>query len=330
MNSKVRLLKVLSLILLIVVAPACTGAPTPLAQPEGDFAIALPRIVIDIDKDGAPSVAGIKADVLKTVTLGFFDPSFLRVPTEYVDWFTRTGLQHFEVVYKDDGLYLFTNGKPLPHIGWSKESFENTGQVVEMVNKTGMMNPAYVSMVKLALPFVQRIGLNVAFRFPLQSGATEIPFADPASMQAAATASTVSMVALARVNIKYGNDGVPSIMNVSSRDLGNAVGYDLRLLELTPAMVEQVKSTGIQHITLHSTKDGILLWVNDKPLPNISYNPDNLKNGVDVFTQLYSPVDPALLQALDTLVPALSQTEVEVVMHFPVADGVQEIAVPKP
>jgi hypothetical protein len=137
-------------------------------------------------------------------------------------------------------------------------------------------------------------------------------------------------VAQARVNIKYGNDGVPSIMDVSSRDLGNAIGYDLRLLELTPGMVEQVKSTGIQHITLHSTADGILLWVNDKPLPNVAYTPDQLKNGVEVFGQLYNPVDPELMKALDSLVPALSQTEVEVVMHFPVSDGVEPIAVPKP
>jgi len=198
------------------------------------------------------------------------------------------------------------------------------------VNKTGMMNPAYVSMIKLALPFVQRIGVNVAFRFPVQQGAAEIPFADPASMQATATASTVSTVATARVNLIYGSDGVPSIMNVSSRDLGQAIGYDLSLLELTPAMLDQVKSTGIQHITLHSTKDGVLLWVNDKPLPNVSWTPDNLKNGVDVFSQLYNPVDPQLMKALEQLVPSLSQTDVEVVLHFPVAEGVQPIPVPKP
>lgn len=331
MNSKVRrLLQVLSLVVVIVIAPACSGQPTPLAQPQGDFAIALPRIVIDIDKDGVPSVGGISADVLKTITFGYFDPSILRVPQVYVDWFTRTNVQHFEVVYKDDGLYLFVNGKPLPHIGWSSESFDNTGQVVEMVNKTGMMNPAYVSMIKLALPFVQRIGANVAFRFPRADSATEIPFADPSAMTAAATASTVSTVATARVNIVYGSNGVPSIMNVSSRDLGNAIGYDLSIMELTPAMLDQVKTTGIQHITLHSTKDGVLVWVNDKPLPNVSWTPDNLKNGVDVFSQLYNPVDPQLMKALEQLVPALSQTDVEVVLKFPVADGVQPIPVPKP
>lgn len=330
MLSKARLCKFLALASLLLVAPACSGAPTPLAQSQGDFAVSLPRIVIDVDKEGVPSVAGISADVLRTVTLGYFDPSILRIPKDAVDWFTRTDLQHFEVVYKDDGLFLFTNGKLLPHIGWSRDTFENTGQVVEMVNKTGMMNPAYVSMIKLALPFVQRIGLNVAFRFPRKDGAAEMAFADPASMQATATASSVSTVAAARVNLIYANDGVPSIMNVSSRDLGTAMGYDLRMLELTPAMVEQVKSTGIQHITLHSTKDGILLWVNDKPLPNVAYNPDNLKNGVDVFGQLYDPVDPELMKALNTVIPALSQTDVEVVLHFPVADGVEPIAVPTP
>lgn len=330
MNPKVRLIKFLSLLMVLLIAPACSGQPTPLAQPKGDFAVALPRIVIDVNKDGVPSIGGISADVLRSVTFGYFDPSILRVPQVYVDWFTRTNMQHFEVVYKDDGLYLFVNGKPLPHIGWSSDSFENTGAVVEMVNKTGMMPPAYVSLIKMALPFVQRIGVNVAFRFPLQQGAAEIPFADPSLMQATATPASVTTVATARVNIRYGNDGVPTIMNVSSRDLGNAMGYDLRILELTPDMIKQVQATGIQHITLHSTKDGVLLWVNDKALPNVSWSPDNLKNGVDTFGQLYNPVDPNLMQALDTLVPALSQTDAEVVLHFPVAEGVQPIPVPQP
>lgn len=330
MNSIKRLCWVLSLAFVVILAPACTGEPTKLAQPDGDFAVALPRIVVEFDKSGVPSVAGVSAELLRTVSFGQFDPSLLQVPNQYIDWFTRTNLQHFEIVHKDDGLFLFANGAPLPHIGWSTDSFANTGQVAEMVNKTGMLNPMYISMVKLALPFIQRVGVDVAFKFPLQEGATPIALADPNSMMTFAAESDASTIGMVRVNVKYSDDGVPSIMNVSSRDLGNAIGYDLSLLELTPDMVAAVKTTGIQHVTMHSTKDGILLWVNDKMLPNLAWSSDNLKSSVDLFGQLYYTVDPSLLKALDTLVPALSQVDAEAVLHFPVSEGVAPIPVPKP
>ncbi|MCL5999781.1 MAG: hypothetical protein M1546_27515 [Chloroflexi bacterium] len=327
MNSFRRLFSGLSFVVIALLVTACTGEPTKLVQQEGDFAIALPRIVIEIDKDGVPAVAGISAEVLRTVSFNQFDPSILRMPTEYVDWLTRANLQHFEIVHKEDGLFLFANGKPLPHIGWSSESFANTGEVV---NQLGVLNPAYGSMVKMALPFVQRIGVDVAFKFPLQEGATPIAFADPSSMMMLTAEQTETPVAMARVHIKYSDDGVPSIMNVSSRDLGQAIGYDLRMLELTPDMVNWIKGTGIQHITMHTTSDGVLLWVNDKLLPSVVWSDEYLKNSVDLFGQLYYTTDPNLLKALQVLMPALSKVDAEAVLRFPVAEGATPISVPKP
>lgn len=326
MNSIKRLCWVFSLAVVLTLASACTGEPTRLTQESEDFAVSLPRVVIDVNAQGVPSVAGVSADVLRTASFGQFDPSILTVPQVYVDWFTRTNLQHFEVVHKDDGLFLFANGKPLPHIGWSSESFSNIGEVV---NQTGVLMPAYSSLVNMALPFVQRVGMDVAFRFPLQDGAQPIAFAEPSSMQMLATQDEPA-VAMARVAVKYSDQGVPSIMNVSSRDLGNAIGYDLSMLELTPDMVNYVKGTGIQHITVHSTNDGVLLWVNDKMLPNLVWSEEYLKNSVDLFGQLYYTTDPNLLQALNVLLPALSKVDAEAVLHFPVAEGAQPIAVPKP
>jgi hypothetical protein len=311
---------------LVILASACTGEPTKLSQESEDFAVSLPRVVIDVDKQGVPSVAGISPEVLRTASFGQFNPDILRVPTEYVDWFTRSNLQHFEVVHKDDGLFVFANGKPLPHIGWNNDSVNNVGTVVD---QTGVLPPAYASLVKMALPFIQRVGMDVAFKFPLQEGAQPIAFAEPNSMQMLTTQDEPP-VATARVAVKYNDDGVPSIMNVSSRDLGNALGYDLSMLELPPAMVDYVKSTGIQHVTVHSTDDGVLLWVNDKMLPNLVWSEDQLKNGVDLFGQLYYTADPNLLQALGVLLPALSKVDAEAVLHFPVSEGTQPIAVPKP
>jgi hypothetical protein len=326
MYAKKRLWRVLSLALLVLLAPACTGTPTQLSKPESDFALALPRIVVDIDKEGVPSVAGVSPEVLKTMSMGQFDPSILRVPKEYVDWFTRANLQHFEIVHKDDGIFLFANGKPLPHIGYPADSVANIG---DLVSQLGVLQPAYASMIKMALPFISNIGADVAFKFPLKEGESPIAFADPSSMQMLAAADEPP-AAMARVNVKYNDEGVPSIMNVSSRDLGNAIGYDLSLLELTPDMVNYVKNTGIQHITLHSTPNGVLLWVNDKMLPNLVWSDEFLKNGVDTFGQLYYTTDPNLLKALQVMLPALSKVDAEAVLHFPVKEGAQAIPVPKP
>jgi hypothetical protein len=78
--------------------------------PQGGLNLVLPRIVVDIDKEGNPSIAGISP-----IALGFLgiDPNQFKLPKDTVDKLVDSNLQHAELLFRKDGLYWWANGKPL-------------------------------------------------------------------------------------------------------------------------------------------------------------------------------------------------------------------------
>src|SRR4029450_6140458 len=171
MVSKNCLSRIVPLFMAVgLILAGCGTQPTPLTDQSGDFAVSLPRITVDVNADGVPSIAGISPDAVKAMTFGQVDLSNLRVPKEYVDWFTSANIQNVELVHKDDGLYLYVNGKPLPHLGWNSESFDAMG---DLVSQTGVLAEPFASIVKMALPFVRNVGADVVIKFPAHEGAAE-------------------------------------------------------------------------------------------------------------------------------------------------------------
>ena len=56
-----------ALILLLALA-ACGDTATPVAEQEGGFLFALPRITIDFNEEGEPAVAGVNPLLLRALT----------------------------------------------------------------------------------------------------------------------------------------------------------------------------------------------------------------------------------------------------------------------
>ncbi len=77
---------------------SCGDKPTDVAEQDGGFMLALPRINIDVDAEGVPSVAGISPATLERLSMGMLDLEQFRLPQNYVDWFTAANVQHMEVV----------------------------------------------------------------------------------------------------------------------------------------------------------------------------------------------------------------------------------------
>jgi hypothetical protein len=307
-----------------LVLTACSGQPAQPVSPQEEFAVSLPQIVIDVNSEGVPTVAGISPETVRQLTFGQVDLSGMRVPKENVDWFTNSNIQHLEIRHQPDGLYLYANGKPLPRLGWDDESFNTVG---ELAGQFAAPNQPMGDIIKMVLPFVRRLGLDVVVRFPTQEGAAAIPLADPNATPAPTVAVTPS--AVARLTVNYDDQGVPSIMNVSSRDLATAMGVDMSSMELPPSTMAMLQQQGIQHITLRTTPDAVLIWVNGKPLPDIVWSDENLKNTAELYGQL-GMADQSLVGALTTLLPVLRQLDADVVLQFPVPPGAQAIPTPAP
>ena len=316
----------LSLLIVAILLAGCGTVPTQVAQQDSGFVLALPRLTIDLDSQGVPSVAGIDPQTLKAVTFGQLDLTQFQVPTTYVDWFTTTNVQNIELMHREDGLYVFVNGQQLPHLGWSGTSLTNLGDVA---GETGLLNPNMTRLIELLIPFIQRTGLNVAVRFPRQAGAAEIPMVDLNAPLAQPTSDEAGTMAVVHVTVSFSEDGVPSVLSVSTRDLQEALGYNLRQLELAPSTVQSMMNMDIQHVTVRTMTDGVFIWVNDKPLPNLAWSDSALTSAADLYGQLYYTDDYApIREAVSVLLPILNNLDAQVVLQFPVASGAAVIPLP--
>lgn len=328
MITSKRLIWLVPLLLLTLLLAGCGDTPTQVAEQEGGFLLALPRITVDIDSQGNLSIAGVTADTLKTFTFGQVDITGMRVDPAYVNWFTDTNLQHVEVVHKNDGLFLFANNEPLPHVGWDSDALSATG---DLIGEFNLLDERTTRLVKLAIPFMQRIGLDVAIRFPTQAGIEEVSLRNPGEAIAAMNSESTGGIAQLRIHVDYDSDGVPSVLSVSTQDLEEALGASLRQLQLDPNTISMLMNVGVQHITVRTAGDGLLLWVNGQPLPHLAWSDELLSNGADLYGQLYYTEAYQLSrEAAATLLPLANDIDGEIVLRFPRAAGVDAIPLPNP
>ena len=323
-SGRIAVLTALLVIGLVLVG--CGTVPTRVAEEQGGFVLALPRITIDVDSEGMPTIAGLTMQQIKTLTFNQVDLTGLRFPKEWVNGFTANNLQHIELVHEADGIHIFANGKPMPHIGWTAQSL---ARVSEVATGLGFLDPRTANVLRILVPFAQRTGLDIAIRFPLREGAESIPLHDPKA--AAGTMVAEEPMAQIRAHITYDENGIPSILSVSTRDLESSLGLNLRALEMNPALLETMKSAGIQHITVRSTSNGLFLWVNQDPLPGLIWNDDYLKNVSELYSQLYpTEAFAATRQAVTMVLPIINNIDAEIVLKFPKAPGAADIPLPTP
>jgi hypothetical protein len=229
---------------LAIALTACAGAtPSKVADKNSDFYLALPRVVVDVDKEGKPSIAGITPDMVKSLSAGNLDLTQFTVPQDYLAWLESTNTQHVELAFNGDGMYIYANGKQLPYVALSDESVSNLGSVAGTM--TSIFAPGYegyMPLIERFLPLARRLGLNLVVRLPHEEGVSEIPLRDPNATETPATlkAPENSPVQV-RVVVTYDDKGVPSIAGISADDLQAMTGYDMTMLKLDPNFVAQLK-----------------------------------------------------------------------------------------
>jgi hypothetical protein len=330
MFTSKRLLLLVSLLLLALVLAGCGDKPTEVpqeAEEDVGFVLALPRVTVDVDSEGTPSVAGIDPDTLKTISLGFVDVSGMALPEQYIDWFTTAGIQHIELVHTADGLHLFVNGQAMPYVGWDGDSLGATADLAAAFNQ---LDPRVARVIKLLVPFIQRTGINVAMRFPVQAGAEVVPMRDTDAPLGLPGGEDENTLAVARIHVNYGADGVPSVLAVSTNDIEDVLGVPLRQANLDPATIKMLQDAGVQHITARTTPSGLRFYTNDQALPYLAWGTQYLENGADLYGQLYFNQEyTAAREALNLVLPYLDNIDGEVVLLFPLPAGAEQIPIPQ-
>ena len=119
--------------------------------------------------------------------------------------------------------------------------------------------------------------------------------------------------------LEFGMDGTPAIKNAALEGLIDTLGVPLDL-PVPPEMVLLMGASGIQHIQVSNTPDGLLLLVNGRSIPSISYKGDSLSALPGTLSTLGMVIPMA-----DLLFALVDQLGIGVIAKFPVMPGAEEI-----
>jgi hypothetical protein len=126
-----------------------------------------------------------------------------------------------------------------------------------------------------------------------------------------------------KFEVRYDDQGVPSILGISARDL-QAVGVNAPIA-LAPQVLQQLQANNVQNLQLSTRSNGLYAYVNGSPLPAIAWDEKALDSALQVYEQMNPGLPPTTLDLIRTLVPMLGKTDMSVMVHFPVAAGVEPI-----
>jgi hypothetical protein len=307
-----------SVVVIALILAGCGGqAAQPTTGPttsSGElFQVALPRLVIDVDAEGNPSILGISPALLGALGV---DVAGFKLPKDLVTQFTDAGVQHLEIASVGDRLMFFENAKPLPHLGWTSDSLNR------MLNFLGTMKVENAQAIQRILPLVTRLGLDVVLRFPRAAGEAEIPFVDTSTVrnfQPTPTTDPASLVA--KFEVRFDDQGRAGMATLSPDDLA-ALGVSAPI-KLSPETLANFKDGNIQNMEVRTKPDGGYVYVNNEPLPRLIWDTQLLKNAVDLYSKL-SP-NAQMLPLIQQIAPYLDRADLDVLLRFPKAAGQADI-----
>ena len=134
------------------------------------------------------------------------------------------------------------------------------------------------------------------------------------------TDSDQLVIDLPALVLDIGADGSISIMNATVADLVATLGLPPDLV-IDEGTVFLLMSANIQHIQVSNTPDGLLLLINGRSIPSISYDGDSLAalpGAIDAFAPDVGPMAGLLVELVD-------QLGVGVIARFPAMPGAEAI-----
>jgi len=212
------------------------------------------------------------------------------------------------------------NGMMMPHLVWKNGELQAAGEMARLVG--GPQGAAVADMLQKLAPILQRLGLSVVVEFPVAEGTEEIALATDEVVMADPATPSGPASAVMQFEVKYDDQGVPSIMGISAQDLA-ALGINAPLA-LAPAAIQQAQANNIQNLEVRSKGDGLYAYVNGVQLPALAWDEQMLSDAVDVYGRMNN-IPPTYLDVIKQFLPMLSRTDVAVMVHLPIAEGQEAI-----
>jgi hypothetical protein len=310
-------LAILLLLLLSLVLVSCGGREEEAVPEEDKAPPTLPRISVQIDENGVPTVFGISVETIGNLLRQ--DLSTYYLPADVVQQLVDGGVQHLEVVVVGDGIYLFSNGEPLPYLAMDEESRGNIDDLARLANVPNAETIQWVTDNILA-----RIGLPLVLQMPLPEGTDEVPLRDTRTLArvkidgARAGVDAPSLVFYADVALD--DNGEPTLAGLSLGQLQDAllaegVNVDLSAAMVDPALVQSLRAAGVQNVQVETEPEGLYLYMNGEALPRIAWDDERLQNAATLYESLDS--DSPYLPLLKFLLPSIQPADVEITVLLP-------------
>lgn len=312
------ILVVIAVVALFLVVAAVVLIRPEAGEPEPDAAPPLlPRVTLEVNEQGVPSVLGISAETVGDWTGMDLSPYYL--PEETVQRLTGAGVQHLELVVAGEGIFPFVNGQPFPYLATDEESWNTISQALELfqVDSSGVGG-------WFATNVLPRMGLPIVVQLPVPEDAEAIPLRQSDQLprvDVEATRSAItsnSLVALADVAVDA--DGAPSLAGISLGDLQEALNQaglavDLSAARIDPKTVATLTTANVQHVQAETEPEGIYLYLNGSRLPRITWDEVRLQNALE----LYEALEPMsqYLDLAEWLLPGVQPASVELIVFFP-------------
>jgi hypothetical protein len=234
------------------------------------------------------------------------------------------GIQHIEIRQTADRLVLLVNGQPMPSLSWKDGSFDSLGQLLALFGpQTAQMG----QMIQRLAPLAQRLGLSIALKFPSPAGVEAIPFAseDVALAQPVPVTEPPSMAL--QLEVKYNQDGVPSFLGIPPEDVQSMFGGQQLRLALDPQIIQRAQANNVQHLEVRSKGDGLWIYVNGTAVPPVRWDKKTLSSAVDAWVKMNPGLSPFVANTARTVAPFLSNADLSLMLHFPLAPGAEPIPV---
>ncbi|MBC8447391.1 MAG: hypothetical protein H8D78_06550 [Chloroflexi bacterium] len=314
-----RIVPLLMVVALLGLLTGCGSPPSAQAVLEevasfDTFTLKLPRMYVQYvengEGEGEPALFGLRASQIES----WFntDLSMVKIPAFYMDWVQNSNLQHVELVHNGKGIFAYVNGKATPYLAWDGESVGRAAEMVEVFYPSS-------GVIKRLLPILRHIGLDIVVQMPLGDGAAAIPYRDAKGslMETTAAAEIADPAAEVNLEIAYDANGVPSVLGMSADMLQPMMGYTPG--QLHPGYIAQLKQSGVGKIALQTRGDGLFLFVNDQPLPNVAWSKEHLNNAVDIYAAMNASSwvpNADFVNMIRELVQQFGNSDVLVVIHF--------------
>ncbi len=135
------------------------------------------RATVEVDAEGVPSLIARPGEGVSTRQIQEatgIDLSTAQVPPNLMAQLAAGGVQHLQLQTLPYGLYLYMNGKPLLHLAWDKAHLATLADLLPKL----MANQPWAPLAGKAIPGLQAADIQLTVRFPLPSGAQELPLYD--------------------------------------------------------------------------------------------------------------------------------------------------------